>query len=314
MGYHYYSIHHLIIASDSPLPELISVSPQAEDVRIRQGIVPAQLPENRVSKRGLLSEGNLSYEVCEDTLLLRIPGVMNVLIEGSHSIVFQANYAVDCAKIRWYLFDVCLVLLLVRQGLFPFHGSSVQTPYGAVLFVGLSGWGKSTLAAKFLQEGHSLLTDDVCVVRVSENTVPYAYPSSRRLKLLDSSIHALGYNPAEFSPMVPDSPKKQLCINRSVPLPPQPLRAIYQLWPDEVATATLQPLSGHEKVSAVAGNTFLWEPVALFNLRQTYFRYCSAIAQTVSVKRLSRPHSGFDINAIYALLINDLQTMGVSVH
>src|SRR5580692_542597 len=63
-----------------------------------------------------------------------------------------------------YLLGQVLSFALVRQGCEPLHATAVVVEGKAVAFLGESGYGKSTLAAAFLQHGHHILTDDLLMV------------------------------------------------------------------------------------------------------------------------------------------------------
>ena len=53
-----------------------------------------------------------------------------------------------------------LPMALSRQGRLVLHASAVEIDGAALVFVGLSGRGKSTLATSFALQGHALVVDD----------------------------------------------------------------------------------------------------------------------------------------------------------
>jgi len=83
--------------------------------------------------------------------------------------------------VRHLLLDLVLPLVLSRRGRLCLHASAVVTPDGAVLFVGKSGLGKSTLAAYLAQQGFAVLCDAFVVLsqqRAHTLVVP-SYPGVR---------------------------------------------------------------------------------------------------------------------------------------
>jgi hypothetical protein len=58
-----------------------------------------------------------------------------------------------------------LPLVLPVWDIEPFHGSAVLTSRGALLILGPSGSGKSSLAAEFEHRGYPLLADDTCALQ-----------------------------------------------------------------------------------------------------------------------------------------------------
>ncbi|WP_155296212.1 phosphoenolpyruvate carboxykinase (ATP) [Spirosoma rigui] len=304
----YYKLHHLVVASSLDFPELAETVACKADVVITEGNVPIHLPESETSKRGSLWENEVRYELNEDDILLTIDGVGRIVMSHNQWLVIEKYEYVDYATVRLYILGTCFGFFLLRQHIFPFHGSTICTQYGTAMFIGPSGWGKSTTAAKFLKEGHTLLSDDVCVVRLLENNKPYAYPSSHRVKLWDDSIDAIGYQHADYSAILPDWNKKQLFAHHNFPSEPHPLTVIYVLWPNDDDVLSLELLKSHEKLVALTSNTFRLEGIAMFGLQKEHFVFCSTIAQSVPVVRLRRPTSCFAINDLYELVMEDLRT------
>lgn len=64
-----------------------------------------------------------------------------------------------------YLLNQAISFALVQQGFEPLHATTVIVDGEAIALLGDSGYGKSTLAAAFLQAGHGLLTDDLLLLR-----------------------------------------------------------------------------------------------------------------------------------------------------
>jgi len=78
---------------------------------------------------------------------------------------------------------------LLKQGIEPLHCTAVVVNGGAVGFLGDCGYGKSSLAAAFLQAGYPLLTDDLLVLK-EEGRHFLAYPSFPRIKLFPEMAEA----------------------------------------------------------------------------------------------------------------------------
>ena len=64
-----------------------------------------------------------------------------------------------------YLLGQALSYALVNAGFEPLHATAIVVNGGAVVLLGSSGFGKSSLAACFLEAGHRLLTDDLLILR-----------------------------------------------------------------------------------------------------------------------------------------------------
>src|SRR5204863_102769 len=81
-----------------------------------------------------------------------------------------------------YLLGQALSFALVKQGLEPLHATVVVVDGQGVAFLGDNGYGKSSLAACFLEGGYRLLTDDLLLLKASGGDV-LAYPGPPRIKL-----------------------------------------------------------------------------------------------------------------------------------
>src|SRR5437868_13109154 len=81
-----------------------------------------------------------------------------------------------------YLLGQALSFALVKAGFEPLHATAIEVDGEAVVLLGDSGFGKSSLAACFLAAGHSLLTDDLLLLRPAADRFE-AYPGPPRIKL-----------------------------------------------------------------------------------------------------------------------------------
>jgi len=88
------------------------------------------------------------------------------------------------AAFRTYMFGHLLALALLIQGVETIHAACVMVEDRAVAFLGDSARGKSTLAAAFLKEGATLISDDFLVLRGMEGRY-WAFPGLPRIKLYE---------------------------------------------------------------------------------------------------------------------------------
>jgi len=68
-----------------------------------------------------------------------------------------------------YLLGQALSFALVKGGFEQLHGTAIVVDGEAIVFLGDSGFGKSTLAASFLDAGSLLLTDDLLLLGQTEH-------------------------------------------------------------------------------------------------------------------------------------------------
>lgn len=86
-------------------------------------------------------------------------------------IYYQCLSNFDPEIIRHILITQVLPLIMNLRGLESLHASSVFSPSGAIIFIGRSGYGKSTLAASLIKGGYHLLSDNVVPVFESNSQI-----------------------------------------------------------------------------------------------------------------------------------------------
>ena len=89
---------------------------------------------------------------------------LSVAPDGS-DVVFEADPDADPVEIDKLRRGAVRLLLAHLAGAIPLHGSAIALDGKAIVFVGASGLGKSTLAASFCDlAGASLLSDDAVII------------------------------------------------------------------------------------------------------------------------------------------------------
>ena len=89
-------------------------------------------------------------------------GEFLVSADGRRIVCRQAADADESFQV--YLLGQALAVALVQQQFEPLHATVVVADGRAIAFLGQPAFGKSTLAACFLEAGHRLLTDDLLVL------------------------------------------------------------------------------------------------------------------------------------------------------
>lgn len=125
-------------------------------------------------------DGVLEYCLDDEALWLRNGAGASVGVSDSH-------ISVDDAEYDDYLFSVGAGLWFRRQGFLVLHANAVVKDGRAVLLMGASGAGKTTITHALLERGCELVTDDLGVVDlgfVNTGTAkPIILPGPGRLKI-----------------------------------------------------------------------------------------------------------------------------------
>jgi len=159
-----YKIFNLCLASNISLPELPTCTGNAD---IRFSLVSEQhqcdVDEVRWLHHWHTPDGEpfSSCGIIDEGFILRFPGMADFQISADQrTVCCTAEPEIPTYTIRHLLIDQVIPRILGQRGSLVVHGSAVAVEGKAVVFVGESGLGKSTLAAYLHLQGHPLLTDD----------------------------------------------------------------------------------------------------------------------------------------------------------
>ena len=243
----------------------------------------------------VLHEGWFHYlRLADGSDYLRWPKLFEFLVapDGRHILAHRLA-RVGFETLQTYLLSQVLSFALLRLGIETLHGTTLAVGSGAVTFLGDCGYGKSTLAAAFVNQGYRLLTDDMLAVKqIGSDTL--AYPGLPCLKLMPRTARALLGHFMEAAPINPFTCKRVIRLNHTqVASTPRPLRAVYALKPPQKKAPqriTIQKLTGQKAWQALTCNTY--NPSARNTHRlEEQFAWAANLAQQLPVKSLSYPRS-----------------------
>ena len=124
--------------------------------------------------------------------LLRFPKLIDFYISRSgDNIFYLPEPSVPEETIRHLILDQVIPRVLGQLGNLVLHASAVQLPGGlGIVFLGETGWGKSTLASSYYESGSRLITDDCLLIRSIQNNI-YCIPNYFGLRLYPDSTEAI---------------------------------------------------------------------------------------------------------------------------
>jgi hypothetical protein len=291
-----YTAYGLQIDSELPLPELPPGSDRPVDVSVRLGSVPLELPDPL--RRRTYFEGK------PGAFLFRVPDVGRYMVLGGRDIVIER--LPDCSDelLRIFLLGSTFGALLHQRRLLVMHASSVQTTDGAVLFVGPSGHGKSTLMAALARRGHAMLADDVTAVAVDRPSGPVAFPSFPRQRLGADVAEHLDYC-VDTLPRVENSDKYLVPVPRfcSEPLP---VHAVYALGKHDEQDIRVEPVESLQRFAVIVSNAYRHEFLECLGLREMHFHAATRLLEAVHVRSITRPASSLLLDELIDRLEEDL--------
>ena len=242
---------------------------------------------------------------------LRWSGLFEFLISADgRQIACRPLNGVFLEAFHTYLISQVLSFALVKQGIEPLHATVVVVNEQAVAFLGDCGYGKSSLAAAFLQAGHPLLTDDLLVVKEATHGFS-AYPGPPRIKLFPEIAKRL------LGERINGTPMNNLTPKLIIPLDPHqsyrapaPLTAIYVLRPPAAGSrsqrVTIRYLSQQRAFVELVRNTFntvITDPGRL----KHQFALATQVASNVPTQLLSYPRTLASLPSVREAILSDLR-------
>ncbi len=217
--------------------------------------------------------------------------------DGAHGESFQV-----------YLLGQALSFALVKKGCEPLHATTVVVNEEAIVFLGNSGFGKSSLAACFLAGGYRVLTDDLLVLQPFGDGF-LACPGPPRIKLfprlarrfLGHVADGVAMNGGTRKLILPLGPARSCAI-------PVPLRAIYALLPPRGASRTtirIAVLPPREGFMALVQNTFNSRITHSARLERQ-FTQTARVVSAMPVKKVSYPRVLAQLPAVRGAILADL--------
>lgn len=277
------------VDSALPLPALPPLTAPSGDV-IRINRAPAACPAD-TRWRHHWRDGDdvlLSLAQVGADYWLRFPDLADFLLQPDDGQILVApDASADDSTLEHLLVDQVLPRFLAHRGHLVVHASAVTLGRHHALFLGPSGWGKSTLAGLLQQRGHAVHSDDCVQLRLTggrHDALP-TYPS---LRLYLDSLDALFPDTGNTTPVASYSEKRRVAL--ALPEHAQgavPVDALYVLGDPENGgdTARISPLRPAQACPALIGHSFRLD-LGDRDCNAAHFARCAAAAKAMPAFRL----------------------------
>ena len=225
-----------VVAAALPLQTLLRATPSdgPPDITVSvHGLAadqPAAVGEWRHHWVERSGQNSLSLAIEGSNHRLRFHGQCDFLIDAAAgSIRAEPVHGLTSETLEHLLVDQVLPRVLAHRGELVTHACVVERGSAACVFVGHSGWGKSTLASLLRSAGHRLLSDDCALLRATGAGV-HALATYPSLRLYEDSIGQTIPDGVDVSPVATYTNKLRVTVEH----PPghhvsPPIRAIYLL-------------------------------------------------------------------------------------
>jgi hypothetical protein len=278
---HYrYRVYGLVVASDIVCPELPSGSGPV-DARIRYGAVAETL-------EGATRHGSY-FELAPGRTLVSARGVARFLVVGGTEIVVDPDAGASESLVQTYLLGSALGALLQQRGLLVLHGSSVVASDRAVVFLGPSGRGKSTLASAMHARGYPVIADDLTALARGADGTLCVLPGPGCVRV-DAQSQALSGLASAGVPRVGTRlDKTVLRLRAGTPAAPLPLGGLFVLTAPAHPVMEVLPIEGVDRFRTVVENLYRPEFVEAVADSVALYRHCVAAARAADMYRVAWP-------------------------
>jgi len=260
-----YRIFDILIESNIPIPELPEVEQGEASIsfQLSSNFSPDESQINWYHHWRLPNgEITISCARIKEDYFLRFPDLADFLIsQKGDQVRCFAVLGVSDESIRHLLVDQVIPRVVAHQGWIVLHASAIEVEGRVIAFLGESGWGKSTLATSFYEQGHHLLTDDCLLLKLEAGKI-IGMPSYVSSRLWSDSLEAVVSDKSSVHPVAHYSSKKRLIFPDRLKskLFQLPLTAIFVLAPpvesNELKEVTVEPLTGAQMIMEFVKHSF----------------------------------------------------------
>ncbi len=232
-------------------------------------------------------------------------GVGEFRISGDGStITYSLAPDVVEGDVEHVLSGPALVMALQLQGGFFLHAAGVASGGRMFALAAPHGFGKSTLAASFIDLGCAVYSDDVLPLREDRGGV-LARQGQPWIKLWDSALEASGKDAGQYDAVLTGYDKRVVPAIQHTD-EELPLGAIYLLAPhrNPDAAATFSALGGSEAALRVLANTYSPE-ILTGDLAARSLDFATRLAETVPVRVVSYFRSFEGLPALREAILRD---------
>ncbi len=284
-----YVAYGLGIHSALPIPELIPAEVECDVmIHIQSNDYTTRTPNRKISDyipKEVIQQP-MALQLSPEEAVIYLKDTALFLVQGGNRITIIPAAEASLSRIQTALVGTVMAILLYQRGLLVLHASVVNINGGAVVFLGNSGEGKSSIAAALHTQGYRIITDDVAPVTLDQGTAKVA-SSFPQIKLSREVAKVLGYDQDKLGLLVPKLNKPGYRLNQDLTQALLPIRCIYVLVSG--SQFSIKRVKGQEAVMELSRHSRL---NSLFDSEKaSHLLQCAQLANQCSVYRLQRPRN-----------------------
>jgi hypothetical protein len=302
-----YRIFDISLDCDFPLPELPKAKDAGTILHIQRGSIDTREAQDPAWFHEWKDANGDITIICGragDDYLLQFPDLVVFLIShtGDRIICFpEPDVPED--TIRHLLIDQVIPRVLGQMGQLVLHASAVQLYNGTgIIFLGDTGWGKSTIASSFHKNGARLITDDCLLIKIVKSNI-YCVPNYYGLRLYPDSSEAIFETNMQYEPVAHYSGKKRVVLSDidNKPDGPVPVSAIFLLsdpGEDNPDTVSVEKIHGADELMTILGQIFLVDVTDKQLIKKQFRNASDVVATAPAIFKLSYPRNHAMLNDV----------------
>ena len=200
----------------------------------------------------------------------------------------------------------CNAALLHQRELLVLHASAIATVRGAVILIGKTATGKSSLAAAFYQRGCAVLTDEICAFSPQPGGELYVLPGFPTLYLWANELKHLGIQASSLQRARPQLEKYALPVPQGFRRDPLPIYSSYLLKPHTRPETLIEPIREAEKFPAILEMTSFPSFVEGLGTGAAHFRLVASAARQLHPRKISWLQHPFQAGAAADAILRDI--------
>jgi hypothetical protein len=299
---YYYRVFGLTVASEYELPELEKIAHSEQtDVRIVLGETPPELAGATLCRPHL--------QIAPQSLLLKVRVAGDFWVRDGQEIVVNPLPDVPAENVRLFLLGSAFGAILYQRGILPIHGSALVYGGQTLILTGVTGAGKSTMAAALVRKGCKLLTDDVAAVTFDSVGMPWVQPAYPQQKLWRDSAAAMDLATGRLLRVMADQAKYAIPVVELYHAEPAILTTVFHLIKpvgNEAAMLCLEPVRGVAKLPLILQNVYRPRFVKGLGIQGEHLQRCFRLAEKVKTARVHRTRDLGELEKLTELVLQQI--------
>ncbi|MFH1727759.1 MAG: hypothetical protein ABIA04_05005 [Pseudomonadota bacterium] len=272
--FYYYKIFNLDIKSQTPIKALDEVKQPSSmpDILITIGKTPNTLLKPLRNK-------NLYYQMAENEFLFFNESLgLKFYAKNGTEIIIDKDCMGDTDNVSLFLLGSVMGATLYMRNYLPLHASTILSSRGAVMFTGISGVGKSTIAYALYKRGYKVISDDIAPLKLENNKL-FLYSSYPKMKLWENAL--------DLNKVSGNFPQIKVSFNKYYvsydPLDQNQALPIYKIYNLEIhndhAVSTLDKTIEKDRFKIIYANSYRNNYINGLNKQSTFFEIATKLAR-----------------------------------